>query len=245
MINLKKKSSIADQVNEALKPKKLTEEAHENEAKFETFDEYQENNQISEIRKQNVKNLGEIDSKYKGKVVSRKEIEADHEDFPESESDLLSENELEQKSGSDREDENESEYGSENSGDISEQDFDISHFLQTSNKPSTSSANDHNEKTKLVNKPSTSEDVKRGICVQNQLKMWEKLLEVRIKAQKMLITANSLPDFDAFLELSEQEGTEFMTKVDGACDRVFNLLDNLLELQSTLVEQYVKIFIFV
>jgi len=74
--------------------------------------------------------------------------------------------------------------------------------------------------------------------VQSQLKIWEKLLEVRIKSQKMLITANSLPNFDDHLELTSSDNPEFSVKVEQACDGIHGLLDNLLELQNTLASRF-------
>lgn len=248
----KKKDTIADRINDILKPKDLTEEKDENEAKLESFDEHIEIKQLSDIRKQTARNLSEIDKKYKGKVSSRKEIEAEYGNSGSADDDLLSESEDENLSVIEEESDNLEDIGAENSdsesnsddskeasddeSDEQGDDFDISQFI---NKQQTSSSvkNTEENSTKLVNKESTSNEVKKGVCVQNQLKIWEKLLEVRIKAQKMLITANSLPDFDSFIELSEIEDTEFTDKIEGSCDGVYNLLDNLLELQTTLVEK--------
>jgi len=247
----KKKDTIADRINDILKPKDLTEERDENEAKLESFDEHIEINQLSDIRKQTARNLSEVDKKYKGKVSSRKEIEAEYGNSASDDDDLLSESEDEHLSLNEEESDNLEDIGAENSDsesdnddseevsdDESEQDddFDISQFINKQQNP-LAVKNTEESSTKLVNKESTSNEVKKGVCVQNQLKIWEKLLEVRIKAQKMLITANSLPDFDSFIELSEIEDTEFTDKIEGACDGVYNLLDNLLELQTTLVEK--------
>jgi protein AATF/BFR2 len=240
----KKGNSIADQINSILKPKELHEERDENEARLENFDEQIEvNNQLSDIRKQTARHLGELDSKYKGKVVSRKELglEADSESS-ENDHDLLSEDGSEESElGEEGEEEEEQsdddeESGSGDESDDSEEDlddFDISQF-SSQKDPASSNADD---KTVLVTKSSANEEVKRGVCVQNQLKVWEKLLEARIKAQKMLITANSLPDYDSFIELSEVEDSPFAEKIEDACDGLYNMLDNFLELQSILVER--------
>ncbi|KAL7029105.1 hypothetical protein ACKWTF_006101 [Chironomus riparius] len=243
-----KKDTIADRISDILKPKELTEERDENEAKLENFDEHIEINQLSDIRKQTARNLSELDKKYKGKVVSREQIEKEYGNSGSDDDDLLTEsedvNEEESDNSEDVEAENsDSDADNDDSGDGSddeseqEDDFDISQFISKEQHPAdVKSTEEHS--TKLVNKETTSNEVKKGICVQNQLKIWEKLLEVRIKSQKMLITANSFPDFDSFIELSEVEGTEFADKIETACDGVYNLLDNLLELQTTLVDGF-------
>jgi protein AATF/BFR2 len=89
--------------------------------------------------------------------------------------------------------------------------------------------------TKIVNE--CNEEVKKGVCVQNQLKIWEKLLEIRIKAQKMLITANKSPDSLDSIDLLNLDDGKYAKKIDDTCDTIFHMLDNLLELQSNLVEK--------
>lgn len=246
MSSAKKKKSISDQINEILKPKELTEEADEIEAKFEEFTETGDRpNQLSDIRRQTARSLSELDSKYKGKVVSRKQLEAE-----EDPSEDPSEDEADQKyaSGSDEdveseydEDGEDSEGGEEESDDElgSEDDYDddgldLSQF--TKSKQSFNSTSE--DKTQLLKTSSLNEEIQKGVCVQNQLKIWEKLLEVRIKSQKMLITANSLPDFDAQLELTSLDDSAFAERVEITCDSLHGLLDNFLELQSTLVNRW-------
>lgn len=249
MSSAKKKKSISDQINEILKPKELVEETNESEARYEEFTEHGDiDNQLSDIRKQTAKSLSELDSKYQGKVVSRKELELDGSG-EDDDSDEESQNEENYATDSDEdveeeEEENsdESASGSKNSdGSGSEDDdgddCDISQFTKPSpGAPASSSAIPTQDKTEILKNFSLSDEIKKGVCVQNQLKLWEKLLEVRIKSQKMLITANSLPDFDAHLELSSMDPS-FAEKVDSACDGIHGLLDNLLELQSALVNK--------
>ena len=267
MTSVKKKESIADEINEILKPKELTEETDEVEAKFEEFNEFEERdskvNQVSDIRRQTARSLSELDSKYKGKVVSRKELEAeddisdssdnddDLEDEEESDIEAGSgdevndatdsgeeheEDEEDQSEASDEDDSNASEGSDEDDDDDFQDDFDISQYAKPQNS-SSSATSPRDIKSQLLKSSSLNEEIKKGFCVQNQLKIWEKLLEVRIKSQKMLITANSLPSFDDHLELSSLDDSTFSEKVEKTCDGVHRLLDNLLELQSTLVNR--------
>lgn len=255
----RKSTSIADQINNILKPKELNEEKDENEAKLEDFNEHIEiNNQLSDIRKQTAKHLSEIDSKYKGKVVSRKELEqqesddlftGSEDDEPEnsikdeeedSEDDNMNIEEDDSDDGENNEESDNEEEVSENDeedseGDDDDDDYNISQYFEQQQPSNKSSGNQ--DKTVLLNKSSVNEEVRKGVCVQNQLKIWEILLEVRMKAQKMLITANSLPDYDSHLELCAIEESPFSEKVEESCDEIQNLMDNLLELKTTLVEK--------
>lgn len=244
----KKKKTISDQINEILKPKELAEETDETEARFEEFTEYTDvGNQLSDIRKQTAKHLSELDSKYKGKLVTRKELEQEDDESSdnsnsEEENDYATDSDDGEKESEDQafesgEEEEDSNQSSEDDGDKSDfdDDFNLSHFANLQAETSASGAIP--EKTEMLKDSTLSEDIKKGVCVQNQLKIWEKLLEVRIKSQKMLISANSMPDFDAHLELSTMKDSTFSEKVEKTCDGIYGLLDNLLEIQETLIKR--------
>lgn len=261
MSKAKKKPIISDQINEILKPKELTEENEETEARFEEFTELDIDNRLSDIRKQTAKHLSELDSKYKGKQVSRRELEDDNgssggSDLDESDneenlnnidgyatdsdeenigSDDESESEQEQ-SGSEQTEDDDNSSG-ENSEDDPGDDYDLSQFTKSKTDTPSASSFQKQDKTELLKSKSVNDEIKKGICVQNQLKMWEKLLEVRIKSQKMLLTANSFPDFDGHLELSSINDSSFANKIDSTCEGLYGLLGNLLDLQKTLVEK--------
>ena len=130
--------------------------------------------------------IKELDKKYKGKVVSRKQIEEEYGNNG-SDDDLLTESdnsqEVEAENSDSGDDNDESEGNSDDESD-QEDDFDISQFINKQQHPADVKSTEETS-TKLVSKESTSNEVKKGVCVQNQLKVWEKLLEVRIKAQKM------------------------------------------------------------
>ncbi|CRK87619.1 CLUMA_CG001415, isoform A [Clunio marinus] len=251
MSSTKSRKSISDQINDVLKPKELVEETDENEAKIEEFREFSDstnkNVHLSSIRKQSAKNLSELDSKYKGKIVSRKEWEdesvdsdelKDSEDESEKNDECATDSE-DESNNSDVDDENESADDDMDESDGNEDDYeDDFDMLGLSEYGANSSERTSNGKTDILKSVSLDDEIKKGVCVQNQLKIWEKLLEVRIKSQKMLITANRLPNFTDHLELSTVEDSPFAEKVDETCSSIHSLLDNLLELQRTLVTSF-------
>lgn len=272
MSNKKKNQSISEEIHNILKPKDIyDDDDHEEDVpRYEEFDEHFEiDNKLSAIRKQNVKQLNELDSKYKGKVVSRKEMEqeenserssededgdgsdseqengvnndyatdSDEEDAKEEDSDQQEMDSDQEMDSNEDQDDDEDDDEEDDDDDDDNDDFDLSQF--TKNK----SENGHNtsvkDSTKLIKNTSANEEVQKGISVQNQLKVWEKLLEVRIKSQKMLITANSLPDFKETVNVSSNDDGQFKEKMTDAVDGLYGLLDNLLDLQTTLVNKYV------
>lgn len=232
MSNMKKKVALADRINEALKPQDLFEEETECNAEIEDFDEHQKNNHktlpMSDFRKRNARQLYGMDKKYSGSVASRKDF--DQQEYGSSDSDNMTETHSEEATDS------EQSNGSTSSEDESENDeyFDSS----ISNFASINSNDKAAVSMKIMDSKRIDEEVKKGQSIQNQQKIWENLLEARIKAQKMLTTANAMPDYDSHIELLEVHSEAFSNKVEQSLSNIYNLLDNLVELQSTLVKNF-------
>ncbi|KAJ8717099.1 hypothetical protein PYW08_005498 [Mythimna loreyi] len=87
-----------------------------------------------------------------------------------------------------------------------------------------------------IKKQNISEEAKKGICVRNQLLLWESLLEMRIHLQRCVNTANQMPMPDAYNELKENE--EFLEETNATKANVTNVLDKLLSLQNLLLSKY-------
>lgn len=74
-----------------------------------------------------------------------------------------------------------------------------------------------------VKKQNLSEDAKKGICVRNQLLLWEGLLEMRIHLQRCVSTANQMPMPETFSELKQD--SEFLEESNATKANVTNVLD--------------------
>ncbi|NXC63022.1 AATF protein, partial [Aleadryas rufinucha] len=59
-----------------------------------------------------------------------------------------------------------------------------------------------------------SEEVEKGRAVRNQLALWDQLMEGRIKMQKVLVTANRLPQPDTYPSFREEGGQDFDSAVE-------------------------------
>lgn len=236
----------------------------DDEATRPRFSEFDENDEelertaggrLSDIRKQNIRYLDAIDRKYQGQVSSRSDVfeesdgeEEDESAGEESEEDDDSEGGFQPGAfvklrpaafeGSDDEDEDDFE-GEEESGegsdddeeddedeDDDDNDYSLGDFLGSS----------RSESQKLLEDENRQESVQKGICVQNQLKMWERLLEMRIKMQSSLTTSNSFPHADKFKSFSED--AKFQQAADKIATTVESTLKNLLELQEILVNRF-------
>ncbi|XP_058446214.1 protein Aatf-like [Malaya genurostris] len=231
----------------------------DNEETRPRFSEFAENDDflekaasggLSDFRKQNVKSLDAVDRKYQGQVSSRQDVfssDTDDEESADSEngqqqpgafvklrpSQVDSEDDKynsEEDDGSDyldvASDQGESNEDEEEDDDDDEEedeeDFTLGEFL---------GQGDREDQTLIQ-----EEKVQKGICVQNQLKMWERLLEIRIKMQSSLITANSLPHEDKYNRF--RENPKFLEASNRVVRTVESTLNALLELQEFQTQRF-------
>ena len=95
---------------------------------------------------------------------------------------------------------------------------------------------DDEEEGKVQNMPRSSHDndIRKGKSIQNQLSIWDHLLECRIKMHKGINLSNQLPQgpshFKRFAKTATGEN-HFTTAVQGAQTAVKSVLDSCLELQ--------------
>lgn len=172
----------------------------------------------------------EVDSDNEKDDSVSKDIELNSADEEDEEfADEAEENESEDSQNSDEE---EDEEGS--SFDENESDFDGGDIItekQNEIDETDGETQKDDEKQLQINK-----DVQKGVSIQNQLHIWEKLLEIRIHSQKFLLKANSLPQTDYFNQLTSH--SEFNNEVQKTTTNVENLLTKMCTLQKALVNQY-------
>ncbi|CAN8197484.1 unnamed protein product [Coccothraustes coccothraustes] len=123
--------------------------------------------------------------------------------------------------GSEEEEEEEEEFGSENHDD---------------GKEAKDSEDDGGVLT--FSRGQESEEVEKGKAVRNQLALWDQLMEGRIKMQKVLLTANRLPQPDTYPRFRKEGGQDFDHAVENCCKALEALLKVLVELQDELLYQY-------
>ncbi|XP_058813051.1 protein Aatf [Topomyia yanbarensis] len=244
--------TVSDKIHEQIAAKVAVNaddsEDEETRPRFSEFDENDEilqkaaNRGLSDIRKKNIKLLDTVDRKYRGLVSCRDDVFTGEKDGGESE---LSDSEDDgQQPGAfvrlrPSNDDSYSDDGEEDDGSDSqevdefnddeeddEDNFSLGDFLGQSTA----------DTQKLLQEENQQEVVQKGICVQNQLKMWERLLEIRIKMQPSLITANSLPHEDKYNGLCKD--SKFKEAADKIVQTVESTLTNLLVLQETLAQRF-------
>ncbi|XP_043641287.1 protein Aatf [Drosophila teissieri] len=88
----------------------------------------------------------------------------------------------------------------------------------------------------VMSKTNHQAEIQKGLGVQNQLRIWERLLELRINTQKFTSKANQLPAPDTLTKLAS-ENDELQSVLNEAQERSSKLLQQLLSLQSALHQQ--------
>lgn len=167
-------------------------------------------------------------------TTSQGELEKWDDDY---EGEEIDEEESENEDDGDEDNNEEEDYDDDEDGsDGEESDFDGGDII-----PNATEEPDSTEKkpdlSRILPKQQTDDHLSKGFCVQNQLQIWEKLLEVRIHSQKMLIKANSLPQPTQFEQLTEKS-TEFSELINDTQEKVSTLVSQMRDLQSLLLNQY-------
>ncbi|KAH8263033.1 hypothetical protein KR044_003549, partial [Drosophila immigrans] len=209
----------------------------------------------SDFRKRNVKLLSDQSERYKGKISSRKELEEEESDdevaYEESDTDEeesatmeafskklkaaksadqnndSSLDEFQKEDNDDDEDSEEDEQGDDDEdGDDNDDD----------EEDADSEEDEAMDTSGLMSQTNQQAEMQKGVCVQNQLRIWERLLELRINTQKITSKANLLPPAET-LQVAKENNEELQTVLVEAAGRSTKLLEQLLALQSALLQQ--------
>lgn len=217
------KKSLADKISGLLKaaPSYNPDENDiESTAKVVDFDDNEEddnihisNQSLSAFRKKNVNLLDEVDAKYAGKKSSRKDLFDSDDDLQPEYIDQESDSE---DIDDEMEDNEEGEEGSDDDDEDenSDEEGNFKHMNETN--------------LKVINQKSQS--------VQNQIRIWESLLEMRIQLQKYLVASNKLPPPEVYKEMKQDN--EFLEKTNTLKQALGNTLGKMMDLQELLIKKY-------
>jgi protein AATF/BFR2 len=216
-------------------------------------DKNEEEEILSKFRRANIDLLADVDNKYAGKKAIRKSLnESDSEDISsdniESSGDDEESNSAIRRTdhlsddlevGDDESDvvskEESEDDDNEESDDDDEEEDESSEFDDVS----ISNLEEHDGTNfKHINDTNVSSQIKKGVCVRNQMAAWENLLEIRIQLQKCLIVGNKMPQSTVFEQIKKESGPEFSNKVNETKIKLGDTLDKLMQLQSLLLKQF-------
>ncbi|KAJ3025559.1 UNVERIFIED_CONTAM: hypothetical protein HDU68_007005 [Siphonaria sp. JEL0065] len=195
----------------------------------------------------------EMEQKYKGSKVSRRDVvaqmsdedddedeEEDEENDQDDEEDDIDEDDEDEEDGEDDEDEQESDDDQESSSEEEEDEEEEDQDKVAADLKKMAAK----EKDLLKNLASSSNgDVEKGRNVKAQMALWESLLDVRINLQPALTSANTLPlpdEFHAFLHpdvVSKSTLTNTTNAISTATSLITSLIQDLLTIRATLAAQ--------
>ncbi|XP_012272029.1 protein AATF [Orussus abietinus] len=200
--------------------------------------------QDSSFRKQNVELLDQVDERYRGTKISRKDV------YEEKSGSSLNDDSIEEDSDSNLQ----AFQGSDSAGDdndesdakTSDEDAsDVSGEEENSDEVTDSEVDEDNPLRRGITQQdiigtipvsNIRDDVEKGNCVRDQLKLWENFLEIRIKLQKCLVTSNKMPQYDAYKNFKSDNN--FAKAAGESKQKLIDVLENMLKLQSTLLKKY-------
>ncbi|XP_020277721.1 protein AATF-like [Pseudomyrmex gracilis] len=242
--------SLADKINDLITTKPdLNSDEEAEETKAKVVERYDENGasddefQWSKIRAQNVDTLDTVDERYAGKKVSRKDVYSDEDNdaSEDIESEESGEEEEEEKDEDEDEDEEidstmeQSETDNDEEADLEEKSEDAEEDMSEEEDDYIDSKQSQST-IKTMSETNVRAEIEKGNCVRNQLKLWENLLEMRIKMQKCVITSNQMPQYNTYKEFKSD--MEFSKKVNETKNNLMHTLDKMLQLRDLLLMQY-------
>jgi len=245
----KKRKSKAEEIQELFKPKELLDPEDDPDLlrNFGTIED-EEGFEVEQPKKRGkfaryAPDLSGVHEKYKGVVVSRAQLEREMNGESSSEEETSEEglSEDEGSQGEDKESQEEDEESQKGSQEEAEdsQTAEESDADDSENEEDSITEDDENsddEKFNLVSAEDTSNLVEKGKHVKNQLKIWERLLEMRIKTQKLVQIGNSFPSGDTYSDLTKN--SEFKSATANTATTLIDLIKNLQTLKSNLLENY-------
>lgn len=237
-------SNEAEQITKRLTPaqriKLAQEAATASDDEVIDFDEDSDGSDVADdlksFRNKLKKSSGNAMADVKWDEESEEEEEGVEDEEGEDEEeggDLEEEVEGEEDDGSNGSDLDEDSDDGEDDDDENESDFDGGDIMPQASKASAPQS----EVGNILPKVKTDEQLRKGLCVQNQLQIWEKLLEVRIHSQKMLLKANSLPCYEKFQELKKDD-SEYAELAQTAEANLLALTSSMCDLQKVLLSRY-------
>ncbi|XP_069575820.1 protein AATF [Brachyistius frenatus] len=216
-------------------------------------DEDEDDVGLSALRSDNAALLSDTDTRYRGKTVTRKQLmevrgseeEGSVEDEEESMGDkeVIDEEEEELMAIQDAELLPKTKVDfhklTEDMDDLemSEEDDDSEEESEDGGSDEEEEEEEEEGAVCTFSRDKVDEEVEKGRAVKNQLALWDQLLEGRIKVQKVLVTANQLPQPQTFPEFKRRGGAELAAAMKNAHKALKALQRSLLELQDQLLDQ--------
>ncbi|GIY64715.1 protein AATF [Caerostris extrusa] len=202
-----------------------------------------EENEISDLRKKTAPLLEDVDPTYAGKKVSRHDLGHIFEkdigrEIDDSDNDLTGDLDEEESQSDDFADDDDLVTKKKTLiSESEESEGDESYSDEESNGAEDSENATSEELTEQFSNVDVSSEIEKGQAIKNQKEIWNRLLESRIRMQKLLITANKLPQYSSWEEVKEKGGLELKENLNKSYQSMKQLMKSFMELQNVLIER--------
>lgn len=225
-------------------------------------DEFIQNARTSTLRSKTGPKLADFDPRYRGKPSSRQSLQKargdDHSSKDEAEhanADLGHMFELSDDgdSGEDEDISDDTGKGEDVSDDTGEEDDASESHIEAEGSESSKNgdddmgsmfgSDDENDQieeqleTQEYLKDKSSEMVRKGQAIKNQLRIWDKLLECRIQMQKLLARVNQCPQPDCWPSFLAEGDQQYKAEVKGAKAEINSMFDHFLHIQMNMLKK--------
>lgn len=175
--------------------------------------------------------IGDFINQFKSKVQKDVQSADSDEDNGEANSEDDDEADDSDAEDMDSEENEDSDDEEEDVNDVEDEDEEMDDSAEDDDESDAASA------SMKILQPAQENTVQKGQAVRTQLDLWERILETRIKIQPVLNKSNGLPDAETFCHFQEAS-EEFSSLAKDTQKNVASLLDNLIDLQNSMMQQF-------
>ncbi|GBM87346.1 Protein AATF [Araneus ventricosus] len=217
------------------------------------YDDDNIQNEVSDLRRKTAPLLEDVDPTYAGRKVSRRDLgHIFHEDGEVGTSVGDSDEESDDESHSqDSEEDNDLSddainkfkklVASKSKESDEEEEEEVDDEEGSSDDEESSGVDDDNKESDEITKQFSNIDVtteiERAQAIKNQKEIWNRLLESRIKLQKLLQTINKLPQYSSYKKLKDKGGKELIESSKKASQSIKHMMKSWMNLQTELINR--------
>lgn len=205
-------------------------------------------NEISELRRKTAPLLEDVDPTYAGRKVSRRDL---GHIFHENDKSSPEDNDLAEETGEDM------SYSEEDEEDVSDDEmrnfkkliasksekskegdsYDDEDEEEESSEEEEIENDANDEMTKQFSNIDVTNELEKSQAINNQKEILNRLVEARIKLQKLLLIVNKLPQFSVWEKLKEKGGKELSEHLNKGSQSISKVMKLWLNLQTELVNR--------
>ncbi|CAL1289372.1 unnamed protein product [Larinioides sclopetarius] len=207
-----------------------------------------EENEISDLRRKTAPLLEDVDPTYAGRKVFRRDLgHIFHEDGEVGDSDEELDDESQSQGSEEDNDFSDDEIknfkklvaskSKESSDEEEEEEGDEDSYEDEESSGVDDENKESDEMTKQFSNIDVTTEIERAQAIKNQKEIWNRLLESRIKLQKLLQIVNKLPQYSSYKKLKDKGDKELIESSKKASQSIKHMMKSWIILQTELINR--------